>query len=294
MPALLDSLLAQDFSEVRILARDDASRDETPAVLADYQSRQRESFRILTGEQTVPRGAAANFAALMRAALDDGRCGQYFLFCDQDDIWHPEKVSALVDTLKGCKDARPALSFCDMRVVDASLNSVAASFLDYQRLPRAGGLPRLLVQNHISGCACLFNRAALALADPLPAEALMHDWWVSLLTAATGEIRFCERALVDYRQHGSNIVGATRYDTRYLLRRATGNRGVRLTELYRQADAIGARLAQRGCALPDALTAFSATARLSLPRRVWSLWRGGFTRRGWARNLPLLLGSPDR
>ena len=181
-----------------------------------------------------------------------------------------------------------------MQVVDASLNSVAASFLDYQRLPRAEGLPRLLVQNHISGCACLFNRAALALSNPLPTEALMHDWWVALLTAAAGEIRFCEHALVDYRQHGGNTVGASRYNARYILRRAAGNRGVRLSELYRQAAAIGARLAQRGCALPDELADFSATARLSLPRRAWSLWRGGFTRRGWARNLPLVFGSPNR
>jgi hypothetical protein len=229
----------------------------------------------------------------MQAALDDERCGQYFLFCDQDDIWHPGKISALVDALNGCEDAQPALSFCDMHVVDASANRIADSFLDYQRLPQAGSLARLLVQNHISGCACLFNRAALALANPLPSAVLMHDWWLALLTAAAGEIRFCERALVDYRQHGKNAVGAAGYNARYLLKRAAGNRGVRLGELYRQADALSTRLTERGRALPDELADFSATAGLRQPRRALSLWRGGFIRRGWARNLPLIFGSPD-
>jgi len=37
---------------------------------------------------------------------------------------------------------------------------------------------------------------------------LMHDWWLALLAVSAGRVAYIEQPLVQYRQHGENVVGA--------------------------------------------------------------------------------------
>ena len=39
----------------------------------------------------------------------------------------------------------------------------------------------------------------------------MHDWWLALVASAFGKISYIESALVLYRQHDNNAVGAKQY-----------------------------------------------------------------------------------
>ena len=78
----------------------------------------------------------------------------------------------------------------------------------HQRLlPVPGSDVGLLSINQVTGCAMLVNRALLQAALPLPGSALMHDWWCALLAAGGGR-QFVDQALVLYRQHGANQLGA--------------------------------------------------------------------------------------
>ncbi|MEE4190787.1 MAG: glycosyltransferase family 2 protein [Halieaceae bacterium] len=287
LPELLNSLLAQDYPALQWVIRDDASSDATPELLAAFRQRAGERVTLLENPGNQPEGALANFAGLVDHALTRSTA-EVFLFCDQDDIWHQDKVSRLLAALPRDTDI-PALVFSDMRVVDACGAPLADSFLDYQHLSPAAQLPRLLVQNHVSGCASLVNRATLELAWPLPPAAAMHDWWLALLCAAAGRLEHCPEALVDYRQHADNAVGAEGFNLRYLWRRARGSRGTRLAQLYAQAEALRERLQERGHGCPPALASFIATRELTRTRRLYALWSGGHTRSGLVRNLPLWL-----
>lgn len=287
LPELLDSLLAQDYPALQWVIRDDASSDATPELLAAFRQRAGECVTLLESPGKQSEGAVANFAGLIDHALTRSTA-EVFLFADQDDVWHPDKVSRLLAALPRDTNT-PALVFSDMRVVDPSGAPLADSFMDYQHLSAAAQLPRLLVQNHVSGCASLVNRAALELAWPLPSAAAMHDWWLALLCAAAGHMDHCAQTLLDYRQHADNAVGAEGFNLRYLWRRARGSRGTRLARLYAQAEALRERLQERGYACPPALASFIATRELNRTRRFYALWSGGHTRRGVARNLPLWL-----
>lgn len=292
LDGLLESLFAQDYASLKILARDDGSSDNTPAILQRWRDLHPQRLIIIEHDGLAPAGIHRNFAALQRQALDQSDDDALYLYCDQDDLWHPAKISRLVHCLADCDPRRPALAWSDMRVVDDAGKVISESFLDYQQLAQDAPLSRLLVQNRISGCASLFNRAALELATPLPAEALMHDWWLALLVAATGQTRFWPQALLDYRQHDQNAVGAQGYGAAYLLRRAvSGSTG--LNALYRQVDSLTARLSERDENTPVEFDEFAATATMSRARRAWIFWRSGFTKRGWLRNIPLWVG-PSR
>ncbi len=285
--AQLESLLAQDYDNLHIVIRDDASSDATAATLESFRARSPDRISVLDNNASHAAGIRANFTALMRHALTE-RSESHMLFCDQDDIWHRDKLSTLLAVLPDTV-TEPGLAYSEMRVVDASGIAVADSFSRYQKLSPQAPLQRLLVQNHVSGCACLFNRAALELAWPLPPEALMHDWWLALVTACLGDIRYCERPLLDYRQHTQNAVGARGYGGRYLWQRASGDRGTGLEALYRQALALQTRLTERGHALPPALGSFLATRGLRRLQRWRALRTAGHTRSGVLRNLPLWL-----
>ena len=42
---------------------------------------------------------------------------------------------------------------------------------------------------------------------PIPLE-WQHDYWIALIVSAHARINFTERPVLDYRQHGGNLIGA--------------------------------------------------------------------------------------
>jgi hypothetical protein len=104
----------------------------------------------------------------------------------------------------------PALSFCDIELVDAKLCCLSKSLFDITaKSRRAERLRDFLLSNHVPGCAMLLNRATLDRALPFPAGIVMHDWWLAMVVASFGEIRHVAAPHLKYRQHQNNAVGAS-------------------------------------------------------------------------------------
>lgn len=205
---MIDSLLNQDYPNVHIVLSDDHSSDGTCAILDAYASAHPDRITHYHSGQRF--GCAQNhFMHLLRRFQD----APYIMFCDQDDVWHSDKVSI---TLKKMKELErdpqiPVLIHTDLRVVDQNLDEIAPSFcqhscLDGNRL----ALNQLLVQNVVTGCTTMINRtlAAFASRECAQENMLMHDWWLALVASACGVIGFLDIPTIDYRQHGNNSVGA--------------------------------------------------------------------------------------
>ena len=100
-----------------------------------------------------------------------------------------------------------------------------------------------LLSNTLTGCTSLFNRRLVELSLPIPADAIMHDWWLSLVASAFGVRAYIDQALIDYRQHGSNAIGAKAVESkplsRWRLKRWMDNRHAHIFDLNaRQAGAF--------------------------------------------------------
>ena len=233
----LDSLLAQTHTHFRLLVSDDGSTDDTLAILRRYEG----AFggRMVLLPQGQPSGGVArNFERLMQASAADGRA-EWIAFCDQDDVWLPEKTARLLAALQALEQRTgadaPCLVHSDLTVVDQDLDVISPSFAAYQRIDPADITPRTLLSvNQVTGCATLINRALLQLALPLPPEAVMHDWWLAVLSGS-GARQFLPEPLVLYRQHGRNQIGAR-------------DRGLpsRLTRLARDGGGVLKRVRQLG------------------------------------------------
>jgi glycosyltransferase involved in cell wall biosynthesis len=283
----LDSILSQTHEDWCLLVRDDGSTDSTPVILSAYRERYPEKITIIppVGHRL---GAAANFATLLDVAA-----GDYFMFCDQDDVWLPEKIErtlALMMALEAQHGAGcPLLVHTDLTVTDDELVPVAASLWGFQRADPDGGvvLNRLLMQNVVTGCSVMINRPLRDLAIPLPAGAIMHDWWLALVAAAFGAIGNVPAQTAFYRQHGANNVGAVGLNLRDVIRRFRHWDGVNMVirQLYRQAGVFLDRYSNRlDAEQREMLTAFATMGSAGAFERRRRILKYRFFYSGFLRN----------
>lgn len=215
----LESIEAQSYRNWRLIVRDDGSSDRTAVIIAEFARRHGDRVRVLRDGR--PRlGACANFAALLAASQ-----ARYFMFCDQDDVWLPDKMSGLLQTMHAVENRRgaeaPILVHSDLIVVDGGLRLRHRSFWRHARLLAPGAqrpAARLILRNFVTGCAAMGNAPLRQAALPIPAEAYMHDWWLALVAALLGEVAAHEAPTVLYRQHEHNKFGAESRDLFAILR----------------------------------------------------------------------------
>lgn len=198
----LDSLLAQAYDNLEIVIVDDCSTDDTRSICEEYLLRDARIRLIALAEN---RGAVHAFETGLAAAR-----GDYIALCDQDDIFDPQKISAMVAALQ----ANPGygMVFSDLRLISEDGSVIAESMWRFQKMRQKQGRPfrQLIYTNFVTGCASLFTRELLSAALPFPRDCIIHDWWLSVVAASQrgGGILLLPRPLVSYRQHGVNVIGA--------------------------------------------------------------------------------------
>lgn len=193
----LESLDSQTFAADRIAIRDDGSTDSTLSILEKWAVEQ-PNVSLLRGTRV---GVTKNFFALL-ASPDEH--SDYFAFCDQDDVWLPDKVENAIAALREHGSQVPLMYCSRLELVDEKLRH-----LGYSRIPKRVGFANALVENVATGCTTVLNRAARTLVCSAPPQrAIFHDWWCYLVISAFGRVIFDERPGAKYRQHSSNQVGA--------------------------------------------------------------------------------------
>ncbi len=201
----IDSIINQTVNDIRIVIRDDGSDDSSREIIKEYAEKYADRITVLSGQPT--GSAMLNFYEMLKAVDDD-----YIMFADQDDVWIDNKAQITLDAmLKAEKDNRdiPILVHTDLCVVNGDMDTIAGSFFDYQKIyPGDLSLNRLLVQNYVTGCAVMINRALKNRALPIPEGAVMHDWWLALTASLFGKIVTVKKPTVYYRQHSNNQIGA--------------------------------------------------------------------------------------
>lgn len=217
--AQIDSILRQTQQDFMLYICDDCSDDGTWEIVQAYAAK--EPDRIVALQNEANSGSAKhNFFKMMTEHPDE-----YVMLCDQDDVWHPDKVEKTLLAMKKAEEEygkeTPLLVHTDLTVVDSDLKVLDPSYRhvvngNWQRT----ALCYELAQNTVTGCTVLYNRALGGFLQHEPTFFVMHDWWLALVASAFGRIVFLDEATMLYRQHGDNAVGAKFVRSpRYLLRR---------------------------------------------------------------------------
>lgn len=291
----IESILSQSFQHFKIIVQDDNSADNTRKILNGYYKKYPEKFKVLCNESP-PFGAMANFSALISHSS-----AEYVMLCDQDDVWLPNKVSKSLEMIQALEKKyggdTPLLVHTDLEVVDKDLKLIASSFWDYAGLNAHNlSINRLLVQNVVTGCTTLFNRALAEIVTPIPNGVLMHDHWLALVAGSFGKIGVLKEPTVLYRQHGANVLGAKKWEINFveLLKKAIrilGAEGKQTILAYvNQARALEAQLGNK---LPASekktLDSFIELSNQIWWRRKYSILKNRFLKGRILQNIGFLL-----
>lgn len=201
----IESILKQSFQDWKLVVRDDLSKDNTVEILEEYTHQYPNKITLLENRGESKR-AYLNFVELLKNVESD-----YYMFCDHDDVWLPDKIELSMNRMKKVeKPGVPVIVHTDMKVVDRNLRTINESFWRYSRLlPDHVTFKELALCSSVNGCTMLFNQKARDVALPHVSHATMHDMLVAQSTAANGGIITAVKVpTVLYRQHIDNVVGA--------------------------------------------------------------------------------------
>jgi len=197
----LRSVAEQDWPHIDVWASDDGSDDATVAILEQWRARWTKGrFVLLDGPR---QGPFANFRALLTQPQIDA---DFVAFCDQDDIWVPQKTRVSIAALRGMSGT-PALFGSRTVIVDAHDQPIGMSPL-FSKPPH---FRNALVQSICGGNTMTLNRPAFdALRDAARRSAFVsHDWFAyQLVTAMGGTATYSADPVVRYRQHKGNFIGS--------------------------------------------------------------------------------------
>lgn len=197
----LDSLASQSHENWRLIVSDDGSSDETLEIIKQYQTTWgSDKVEIRQGPKM---GFAQNFLLM---ACDPSINADYYAFCDQDDVWLPEKLRVSVEYLESVENPKVPHVYCGRTAyVRDNLEPYAHSpeFV----FPRT--FRNALVQSIAGGNTMVFNQATKTLLEntgPVPTPS--HDWWLyQLVTAAAGAVYYDPKPNILYRQHPNALIG---------------------------------------------------------------------------------------
>lgn len=224
---LLESLSRQTLPPFEVVAFDDGSSDDTRVVLTRYS--QQLPLRVYVNEQSV--GVVENFRRAVACCQ-----GDYIAFCDQDDVWLPDKLARSVEALKGIDGPGPAMVFTDLVVVDEHLNQIADSYWRHRGLkPDKETFGSLIYGNIVTGCTMIINRPMSAEVARMPTDVLMHDFWIACVAYGIGRYAYVKEPTILYRQHASNVTSndAVTWRTRWQRLRAMLTNGEQAAQFLR-------------------------------------------------------------
>lgn len=202
----IDSLLAQTYKDWHLYVHDDGSKDDTVRIVKEYQQNHPDKITFL--EYPPQDGPCKNFLSMLERVK-----ATYYMFCDQDDVWLPEKIELSLKemTVREQESSETGIVVCsDLLVVDDNLKVINNSMWDYLsifpqyiRTFRDSGASTIA-----TGCTMLFNHKAKEDCLPYSPAVMMHDCWVCLCTLKQhGKLYGISKQLVRYRQHHDNNLG---------------------------------------------------------------------------------------
>ena len=189
----IESILSQLGANDELIVSDDYPQGETRKIVENTASED-SRLKYIEGEG---KGVIKNFENALRACR-----GDVIFLCDQDDVWLPGKVEAVMAEIEN----GAALVMHDASITDAALNVTNPSCFSVHGANAS--LSKNLIKNTFVGCCMAFTRDLLNETMPFPEGIAMHDWWIALVALKKKrKTVLIQKPLILWRRHGENVTG---------------------------------------------------------------------------------------
>ncbi|MBQ6200572.1 MAG: glycosyltransferase [Prevotella sp.] len=195
----IDSILSQEGVDVRLLVRDDGSKDNTCSILSDYAS----AHQNIEWKACENVGFVKSFSVLVKMAMASEIPANYYAFADQDDIWMPKKLVTACSVLSSKDPCKPNLFTSNSMQVDAEGKELELFHKGPEPKFRKGNV---LVFGTEQGCSMVFNRRAIELYSECEPQLTWHDRWLYHICYFLGSVTYDHRPLFYYRRHENNAL----------------------------------------------------------------------------------------
>ena len=201
----LESILNQTVGVDEIIICDDKSTDKTVSICEEILSKSGMDYKVSVNECSL--GVSGNFLKALKMTT-----GDYIFTCDQDDVWHKDKVEIFISEVN---KSNKLLYFSNGDLVNSkneSLNktlweSINLSFFEMEQ--KESLLETIFKRPIVTGAAMCVSKKLIDKVDSIP-ENWLHDEWFSIIASVEKSILPINRSTFNYRQHGNNVVGATK------------------------------------------------------------------------------------
>lgn len=272
----LDSVIAQTYTDWQLLIRDDGSSDKTLEIIENYLKKDAR-ISLINAKNRENIGITASFFELLKYEIAD-----FYFFCDQDDVWLPEKIEKSVKLLEKQDNRLAQLMYASYDSVGENLKIIHEGMLRRS----VTDLRRLLTENAASGWTMGINHA-LAAHWQLTDGVFFHDWYLALLAAANGEVHFLNEKVGLYRQHAANVVGIKEEKQKANFKVRLSESATLIVACQRQAAQVireSSALAEGNFAI---LNDFATLSDVSFLRRFWRVLKYHYERFGFFSSLKL-------
>ena len=208
----LESLLCQTLQPAECLICDDRSEDETVTMLEQFRSLAPFPVRIVVNEKNI--GSTRNFDQALELAT-----GEFLALCDQDDIWHPQKLATLASILSA--DTELGGAFSDSDLIETTGKTIKAPRSNrsqtlwglhgfnpgkQQRFVEGGAIDMLLKHDVVTGATLMVRASLRSTWHPIP-PSWVHDGWITWMLAIHSRLAAVPEPLISYRVHAQQQVG---------------------------------------------------------------------------------------
>lgn len=205
----LESISNQTFKDWDLIISDDGSTDHTVDIAKEYAQNEQHTIKII--ENNGKHGAYLNFYNAMRWLLkQDENPYLYFFYCDQDDIWMPDKMEKEIQALQKIEDLeidKPVVCYSDLQIIDAEGIDTGKKLSDFTDIRLNNPYNIFFSHRYIWGTTMAHNRVLwdkMELPDDITND-ISHDCFLPKYAAAFGEVVYIDEPLVRYRRHGNNV-----------------------------------------------------------------------------------------
>ncbi|OMH25675.1 glycosyltransferase [Motiliproteus sp. MSK22-1] len=189
----ITTILDQSFTDFELILVNDGSSDTSADLIDSFKEKDE---RVKTHHKENGGVACARNFGIQHAE------GEFIAFCDQDDLWHPDKLEKQLPLFE---NPDVGLVYCGALIEFTNLNKVSKP--SFKRKFRGEVFDRLIQQNMITCCSAIARKSVLKEVCGFDDDRNLmgvDDWHLWLKLALHCQVDLVEEYLCTHIFHGDN------------------------------------------------------------------------------------------